>query len=241
MTDISEVRKTVISMLHPDERQFLRKICLELEKRNFDLPVLYAGSGGDVEHAVLLGNRLVFVDSHLPEVTISEIKNNIARIGGEINQEKKRGVLGQGGKHIIEFEICKEEFELTYYAEDATRISGIRELRNGYSVYFVKVPLPKEAKVGSLSSPDSLADALKNLVTGGYYLERECPLVYFLKPEILGFRKVASGYISALSIYSKNGNLYRKIREVEDIKSLLLKDRLMLDFEKKDCLFQQSY
>ena len=80
MTDISEVRKTVISMLHPDERQFLRKICLELEKRNFDLPVLYAGSGGDVEHAVLLGNRLVFVDSHLPEVTISEIKNNIASI-----------------------------------------------------------------------------------------------------------------------------------------------------------------
>jgi len=218
MTEISEARRMVISMLHPDERLFLKKICLELGKNNFDLPVLYAGSGGDVEHALLLGNRLVFIDSHLPEVTISEIKNSIARIGGAINEERRIGMLGQGGKHIIEFEICREEFELIYYAEDATRISelGIRELRNGYSVYFVKVPLPKEERVGSLSSPDSLADALKNLVTGGYYLERECPLVYFLEPEILGFRRVASGdiylpfqYTPEMATYTRKSEMSR--------------------------------
>jgi len=241
MTDveISKARRKVISRLHPDEKPFLVRVCSEIGRNSFgDLPVLYAGSGGDVEHAVLLGNRLVFLDSHLPEVTITEIKNNIAKIGGEINKEKRKGVMGKKGKYIIEFSIEEEDFELVYYAEDGSRISelNIMELKDGYCVYFVKVPLPKEEKVGELSSPDSLADALKNLVTGGYYLERECPLTYHLEPEVLGFKKIASGYISALSIYSEEGNLYKKFMEV-DIRPLLIKDRPV--FRRN--IVQQSY
>jgi hypothetical protein len=181
-----------------------------------------------VEHAVLLGNNLVFVDSHLPELTISEIRSRVKKIDGKIIEEERKGELGRGGKHLINFKIEEEEIKLIYYAEDATRIGRdvrLKELKKGYSIYFVKVPLPKEASVDSLASPDSLANALRNLAVGGFYLERECPLSYYLKPEIFGFNKVASGYISALSINSERGNLYRKMRNVAKIELLLKIDR----------------
>jgi hypothetical protein len=216
--------KVLADILEPEEIDFMFKIAREVEKANLDLPVLYAGSGGDVEHAVILGNELIFIDSHLPETTLSEIRNNIHRMGGEIIEEKRIGELGRGGKHVIRFEFCGE-IELIYYAEDATKI-GLDflpvELKNGCSVYFVKVPLPKEAKVGSLTSPDSLARALKLIAVGGFYLERECPLCRVLKPEDLGFKKIASGYISALSVhYDAKGNLYRKVKDVENLRELL--------------------
>ena len=224
---ISIARKKVIAKLHPDERNFLIEVCKEVGSSTNELPVLYAGSGGDVEHAILLGNNLVFVESHLPEVTLAEIKDNIKKFGGIITAEVRKGELGEGGKHIINFSIDGEEFVLAYYAEDATQVNNLKlkELRDGYFVYFVKVPLPKENTVNSLTSPASLGNALKNLVTGGYFLERECPLCHRLEPEELGFKKITSGFISALSIYSEPGNLYKKIREVENLVELLEEDR----------------
>jgi|Deesub1362A_J573_1020465.scaffolds.fasta_scaffold00306_26 hypothetical protein len=224
---ISIARRKVIAKLHPDERNFLIEVCREVGDSAGELPVLYAGSGGNVEHAVLLGNNLVFVDSHLPEVTLAEIRNNIEKFGGDIAGETRKGVLGGGGKHKINFSIENEEFLLTYYAEDATKIHELRlkELENGYSVYFVKVPLPKENTVNSLTSPTSLGNALSNLVTGGYFLERECPLCYSLEPDKLGFKKITSGFISALSIYSEPGNLYKKVRNVDSLVELLEEDR----------------
>ncbi len=216
--------KALKEVLEPEEFDFMLKIAEEVDKANLTFPVLYAGSGGDVQHAVILGNRLVFVDSHLPETTLAEIKSNIERIGGEIVEERRIGELGLGGKHIIRFEFCNDLIELIYYAEDATRFIP-HEVRKGCSVYFVKVPLPKEPRVGSLTSPESMSKFLKLIVLGGFYLERECPLCRVLKPEDLGFVRVASGYISALSVnYNAKGNLYRKIREVENIYELLKLD-----------------
>ena len=56
-------------------------------------------------------------------------------------------------------------------------------------------------------------------------MERECPLCRVLRAENLGFVKVASGYISALSVnYNAKGNLYKKVREVENIYELLKLD-----------------
>jgi len=209
------------------ETEFMLKIAEEVEKANLKQPVLYAGSGGDVEHAVILGQKLVFVDSHLPEVTLTEIRSGIEKIGGTILDEERYGRLGSGGKHLIRFEFFGE-IELVYYCEDATRI-GLdflpEELEGGCAVYFVKVPLPKEPVVGSLTSPDSLARALRLIVPRGFYLERECPLCRVLSPETLGFEKISSGYISALSInHDEKGNFYRKVRVVENLLELLKLD-----------------
>ncbi len=216
--------KALKDILEPEEVDFMLRIADEIERADLNLPVLYAGSGGDVEHAVILGDRLIFVDSHLPETTLAEIRNNIDRIGGEIIEERRIGKLGFGGKHIISFEFCKDLIELIYYAEDATEFIP-HEVKKGCSVYFVKVPLPKEPKVGSLASPESLSRALRLIALGGFYLERECPLCRVLRPEDFGFIRVASGYISALSVnYNAKGNLYKKIREVENIYELLKLD-----------------
>ena len=216
--------KALMDILEPEEIDFMLRIAEKIEKANLNLPVLYAGSGGDVEHAVILGDKLIFVDSHLPETTLTEIRNNIDKIGGEILEEQRVGELGLGGRHIISFEFCNDLIELIYYAEDATKFIP-HEIRRGCSVYFVKVPHPKEPKVGSLTSPESLSRALKLIALGGFYLERECPLCRVLRPEDLGFIKVASGYISALSVnYNAKGNLYKKIRNVENIYDLLKLD-----------------
>ncbi len=216
--------KALKDVFEPEEYEFMLEVAGHVEGSGLDLPVLYAGSGGDVEHAVILGNNLIFVDSHLPETTITEIRNNIDKIGGEIIEERRIGKLGMGGKHVIEFEFCKDTIKIVYYAEDATKFVP-EEAKGGISVYFVKVPHPKEPKVGSLTSPESLSRALKLIALGGFYLERECPLCRVLRPEDLGFVKVASGYISALSVnYNAKGNLYKKIREVENIYELLKLD-----------------
>jgi len=207
------------------EIPFLIRVAEEIEKSRLDLPVLYAGSSDDLEHAVILGDRLIFVDSHLPETNLAEIRRK-AETFGKIIEEKRIGELGNGGKHILRFEFLGEEIELTYYAEDATELlkNPPKEIKEGLSVYFVKVPLPKEPKVGSLKSPESLAKALKLVALNGFYLERECPLCRVLKPEVLGFKLIASGYISALSVYNEKGNLYRKVRDVENLEELLKLD-----------------
>ena len=212
----------------PRELDFMFRVSSEVGSSNLDLPVFYAGSGGDLEHAVVLGDRLIFVDSHLPEDTISEIRRKIAKIGGKILEEERVGKLGKSGRHVLRFEFYGE-VELIYYAEDVLRIleNPPRELRDGCSVYFVKVPHPKEPNVKSLDSPELLSKALKLIEVGGYYLERECPICRVLNPEVLGFEKVASGYISALSIHNAEGNLYRKVRDVENLEDLLRLDLLL--------------
>ncbi len=186
--------------------------------------VVYAGSGGDVEHAVILGDVLIFIDSHLPETTLCEIRRGISRVGGRVIREKRIGELGKGGKHLIEFEFLGDKIRIFYYAEDATEFVP-DEAKDGFSVYFVKVPHPKEMRVGSLTSPKSLSLWLSLLRVGGYYLERECPLCLKLRPEDLGFVKVTSGYISALSVKNELGNLYKKVRDVENLYELLVIDR----------------
>ncbi|WP_457548612.1 hypothetical protein [Archaeoglobus sp.] len=219
-----------------EEIPFLTKVAEEIEKSNLDFPVLYAGSGGDLEHGVVLGNRLIFVDSHLPETNLAEIRRK-AETFGEVIKEKRVGKLGNGGKHVIRFEFLGEVIELIYYAEDATELlkNPPKEIKDGLSVYFVKVPLPKEPKVGSLRSPDSLAKALKLVVIDGFYLERECPLCRVLKPELLGFEKIASGYISALSVYNEKGNLYRKVKDVDNIEELL---KIDLSLSGGECMLE---
>jgi len=204
------------------ELEFLIRVSGEVEK--VEGPVVYAGSGGDVEHAVILGDTLIFIDSHLPETTLSEIREGVFRIGGEILGEERIGKLGMGGKHIIEFELLGDLIRIIYYAEDATRFTPI-EIGDGCSVYFVKVPHPKEPRVGSLTSPESMYRWLRAIKIGGYYLERECPLCFRLRPEDLGFVRIASGYISALSVKNALGNLYRKVRDVKDLYELLRTDR----------------
>jgi hypothetical protein len=236
ISGVSRAKKKVIAKLFPEEREFLTKVCEEIGRSsvNKELPVLYAGSGGDVEHAVLLGNNLVFVDSHLPEETISEIRYGIRKIDGKIIEEERKCRLGKGGKHVIKFRLGEEKITLTYYAEDAASEEfKPEEIERGCSVCFVKVPLPKEGKVGLLASPNSLGRLLGNIALEGFYLERECPISYYLNPEIFGFKKVASGPISALSINPAQGNLYKKFREVEEISLLLKIDHWLYRFYNK--------
>lgn len=206
----------------------MTRVCHEIERSEIDhdLPVLYPGSGGDVIHAVLLGKNLIFVDSHQPEAIISEIHSQIEQLGGKVLEEQRIGVWGKGSKYFTAFLLEGEEIDLTYYAQDATKLHELKlkELENGYSVYFVKVPLPKEMGVGSLRSPQSLGKALQHLEVGGFYLERECPLPLsdHLVSEI-GFKKIASGCVSGLSIHPQEGNLYRKIEQVDGIEEILKK------------------
>ncbi len=192
------------------ELKFLRRVVEEVGRVE-GKSVLYAGSGGDVEHAVILGNDLVFVDSHLPEVTLSEIRRKIVDMGGKILRE-----LSIGRKYVIEFDLLGE-VKLTYFADDIVNVlrNPPEELRRGIAVYFVKVPHPKEPNVSDLTSPEVLSKALSMIILNGYYLERECPLP---NPESVGFEKVASGYISALSIRNVEGNLYKKVRRLSEEK-----------------------
>ncbi|MFO7966563.1 MAG: hypothetical protein R6U44_03085 [Archaeoglobaceae archaeon] len=221
---LSPLREKVLSTLKPEERDFMTRVCCEIENSEIEkgLPVLYPGSGGDVTHAVLLGDNLVFVDSHQPETTVSEILSEIAHLGGEILEEDRTGIWGKGGKLFIKFRLEGEKINLTYYAQDATKLHelDLEELENGYSVYFVKVPLPKEISVGSLRSPSSLGKALQDLAVGGFYLERECPLPSHVVSE-MGFTKIVSGNISGLSVHPEKGNLYHKVEQVDNIIEIL--------------------
>ena len=210
--------KALEDLFEPEEIDFMLRVAEIVGNANLNHPVLYAGSGGDLEHAVVLGNDLIFVDSHKPDITLNEIRSKIEIVGGEILEEREIGVLGRGGKRILTFRFCGDTVRLTYYAEDATKFVP-PEAKGGISVYFVKVPHPKEPNVGSLSSPESLSKYLSLIEVGGFYLERECPLPR--NAEEFGFVKVLSGYISALSIHDAEGNLYRKVRDVPNLYELL--------------------
>jgi hypothetical protein len=216
----------VLSFFEEDEIAFMNKVYYEVFDPYTSLPVLYAGSGGDLEHALILGRNLVFFESHLPQENISEITSKIDEIG-KIRNLKKSGELGRGGKIIIDFDIAGVNFKLTYYAEDATTI-GVKsypELESGIYVYFVKVPFPKEERVGSLREPGFFGRILSKIEVGGFYFERECPLTFKISSSKLGFKKIASGYISALSIHKNAmGNLYKKIRRVDNLQELIHQD-----------------
>lgn len=208
------------------EIEFLMKVSDEIKRSNIKKPVLYAGSGGDVEHGVILGDDLIFVDSHLPEVTLSEIRGKIVEIGGKILREWKEGELGNGGRYVIEFEFLGK-IRITYYAEDVLDV--LKEVED-LSVYFVKVPHPKEQRSSDLTSPEVLSKALKKIALRGFFLERECPLP---NPELLGFERVCTGYISALSIRKSEGNLYRKVKDLSLEEILKVLKGRMISIEYK--------
>ncbi len=179
-----------------EERDFLRKVCRELESVA-DLKAVYAGSSDDVEHGILLGNNLLFIDSHTPEINLAGIRSKLERISDELKFERINKTLWK-----FEAKILGEKVKLEYLCADATKV----ELGK-IGVYFVKVPLPKEARVGSLCEERNLARALSNVVKGGYFLERECGV----DVEKYGFRLLLTGELSGLSIHSAKGNLYKKI------------------------------
>ncbi|AGK61114.1 hypothetical protein Asulf_01114 [Archaeoglobus sulfaticallidus PM70-1] len=222
-----------LEFIYDEELPFMLKVYDELNKLNSDLPVLYAGSAGDIEHAIFLGKNLVFFDNHLPEESVREIINKISRIG-KIESKEMMGELKKGGKFIMKFKIADQSFHLTFYGEDATTvgITSYPELENGISVYFVKVPYPREGNTQSIRYPAHFARALKLIEVGGYYLEKECPLAFKLDIEKLGFRKIAEGEIYALSIkWGEKGNLYKKVRDVADIEKLLIEDYIAAGFD----------
>ncbi len=222
----NELFKKISRLFDEDEVEFMKRVHHEVFNQYVNLPVLYAGSGADLEHALVLGTNLVFFESHLPRENISEIISKIDDLG-KLKSVKEIGKLEEGGKITLGFEIVGIDFELTFYAEDATTI-GLKnypELESGLCVYFVKVPFPKEKRVGSLRKPDFFGRILSRIVVGGFYLERECPLTFKIPPEELGFIKLFSGYISALSIHDGVvGNLYKKIRMVENLRELIYMD-----------------
>lgn len=151
MDSLGKDKELILSKMESEEREFLVEVITEIEKSGLkpELPVLYPGSASDIEHAVLLGHNLVFIDTHLPETNINEIRSKLKRMGNII-EDRRIGVLGEGGKHFFRFALKEgiNEYRLTYYSEDAAKLRnlGLDELRGGYSVYFVKVPLPKEKK-----------------------------------------------------------------------------------------------
>jgi|Deesub1362A_J573_1020465.scaffolds.fasta_scaffold10409_2 hypothetical protein len=216
-----DILKRVRIFLEDEEIPFME----EIHKRVFDDGVVvYAGAASDVEHAVLLGKNLVFFDTHLAEENVSEILRKIERVG-EIKSVEKISELGTA-KTTVDFEIGGVKFKLTYYAEDATKMVSkpYPELKNGIYTYFVKVPFPKECNVGSLREPEFFWRVLDMIRIGGFYLERECPISFSIPPQELGFEKVVSGYVSALSIRDAVGNLYRKVRKVKNLREFVFSD-----------------
>ena len=203
-----------------EEIAFMMKIYNEVFREGENV-VVYAGAASDLEHAVLLGTNLVFFDTHLVKENISEIIEKIEKIG-ELDKIKTHSKT----KTVIEFDIGGTNFKLSYYAEDATNI-GIKsypELKNGIYAYFVKVPFPKEQRAGSLREPEFFSRVLDMIQLNGFYLERECPITFKIQPIELGFERIASGHISALSVYNEKGNLYKKVKRVENLRELVYKD-----------------
>ncbi len=179
-----------------NETIFLKKVCKEVESV-IEYPAVYAGSSDDVEHGILLGNKIIFIDSHVPEVNINGIKEKLKSIS-EFRIEKLN-LSFPAWRFYIDI---GEKVILDYWCADATVY-----LPEIIGVYFVKVPLPKEIRVGNICDEKNLFKALSKVVVGGYYLERECPI----NPEKFGFRHLFSGELSGLSIRSAKGNLYKKI------------------------------
>ena len=178
----------------------------------------------------MLGSNLVFFDTHLPKENVSEIIKKVEGFGvvEDVRTEKSKEAWKMW-KTIVEFRVKNITFRLVYYAEDATNI-GLKwfpELENGIHAYFVKVPFPKEQKAGSLREPKFFSRVLRMINVGGFYLERECPISFQIPVEELGFEKVASGYISALSVHDAKGNLYRKVKKAENLEELVLLDWMM--------------
>ncbi len=187
-----------------DERRFLKRVCEEIESFSPHLSV-YAGSSDDVEHGVLIGSRVVFIDSHTPEINVHSIKEKLDRVA---DSEVKLTELAKSfPAWKFETTLTCEKFVLEYWCADATKV-----LPDSMGVYFVKVPLPKEMNVGCLCDEKNLKFALSRVVEGGYFLERECPI----NPEKYGFRLIASGELSGLSIHSAKGNLYKKCK-IQDV------------------------
>ena len=181
-----------------EEKKFLENVCEKVEEVVSHTSV-YAGSSDDVEHGILIGNDVVFIDTHTPEVNLAGIKAKLDSISDSLSVEKiDRGFPAWRFEALI----LGERVKLEYWCADATEV-----LPDRMGVYFVKVPLPKEPNAGCLCSEENLSVALSKVVTGGYYLERECPI----EPEKYGFEHVLSGEMSGLSIHTAKGNLYRKI------------------------------
>ena len=212
-------------LLEEEEIPFLRKVYNKVFREGENV-IVYAGAASDLEHAVLLGKNLVFFDTHLVKENVSEIVEKIRRTG-KLNKIKTSKT-----KTVVEFEIGGTNFRLTYYAEDATNV-GLKaypELKNGIYVYFVKVPFPKEQRAGSLREPEFFSRILDMINFNGFYLERECPITFKVQPIELGFERIASGHISALSVYNEKGNLYKKVKRVENLKELVYRDYYYKDY-----------
>ncbi len=181
-----------------EERKFLKAVCREVESVADELSV-YAGSSDDVEHGLLIGNRIVFIDSHTPEINVESIRRKLESIADEL---KVSSSVRAFPSWRFEAVIAGEKAILEYWCADATKV-----LPKRMGIYFVKVPLPKEANVGALCEESNLRFALSRVVKGGYFLERECPI----QPEKYGFEHVISGEMSGLSIHRAKGNLYRRV------------------------------
>jgi|Deesub1362A_J573_1020465.scaffolds.fasta_scaffold02258_10 hypothetical protein len=220
MNNLQKIPEVFLELLEHDEIDFMTKLWYEVGRRDLKDPVVYAGSGGDIEHAIFLGRNLVFFDNHLPEDNFREILSKIERIG------VVESTLFKGNKMMAEFQIADMKFRLSFYGEDATKIGSIDfpELKNGISVYFVKDPYPRAGRAGSIRNPKCFARALKMIKLGGYYIEKECPITCSIPPEKIGFKKIMSGKISSLSFRKSPGNLYVKLRDVENLEELLEKD-----------------
>ncbi len=179
------------------EREFLKKVCKEVESVIY-YPTVYAGSSDDVEHGILLGSKLIFIDTHTPEVNLEGIKRKLRNVS-EFKLEKLSYVFPAWRFKI---QMLGEKITLEYWCADATKC-----LPDEIGVYFIKVPLPKEPMAGYLCEERNLSVAISRIVPGGYFLERECPI----DPEKFGLLHLFSGELSGLSIYSAKGNLYKKI------------------------------
>ncbi len=185
------------------ERRFLKVVCREIEEFSPEISV-YAGSSDDVEHGLLIGNRIIFIDSHTPEINVQSIRRKLESVADGTKRVEPRVLNKPFPSWCFETAIAGEKVVLEYWCADATKV-----LPEKMDVYFVKVPLPKEANVGCLCEEKNLRFALSRIVKGGYFLERECPI----QPEKYGFKLVISGELSGLSIYKAKGNLYRKVSE----------------------------
>jgi hypothetical protein len=218
------IPKELLTLIEDFERDFMIFLWKEVKMKEFSEPVVYAGSGGDIEHALFLGRNLVFFDNHLPEENFNDILGKIDRIGVLEEEERKEG------RFSAIFKIGREEYSLIFYGLDATKIfdAEIPELRKGISVFFVKDPYPRAESAGSIREPNFFSRALSAIVKGGYYLEKECPITCGIPPESIGFRLIKSGRMASLSFRSSPANLYLKFKEVDMNKTLIE------DFE--DCL-----
>lgn len=201
-------------------------IASEVSKRG--LPVYYPGAGWDITFPLAMtdAREFVFVDFlYYTENEIEPMDKGLAAeirdLGGEITSDAYLGVMGEGGKRVLKFNLDGIERKITLYAEDATKFQP-DELKEGASFVVIKAPTPESRThdikevPGDLKKPENTAKVYSALAVGGFFTWNPN---LALPISVFGFKEIMESH--------EGFPLYQKVKEEPEIEGLLLFDRAL--------------